>query len=56
MHKYKKSLGLQDTTIQLGKKGGGEYYQKGNGVSTERFSKEKGHKRSVDGRIKTDMD
>ncbi len=57
-HKYKKSLILQDTTIHLVKKNS-DYYgakNKDMGMSTERFSKEKIHKRSVDygaTRIKT---
>ena len=61
-HKYKKSLVLQETTIQLVKKNS-EYYGPKNkdmvGMSTERFSKEKLHKRSVDygvTRLKTDVD
>jgi|JI9StandDraft_2_1071091.scaffolds.fasta_scaffold370211_2 hypothetical protein len=59
-HKYKKSLILQDTTIHLIKKNS-DYYgaKKDTGMSTERFSKEKPHKRSVDygaTRIKTEID
>lgn len=60
-YKYKKSLVLQETTIQLVKKNS-EYYgpkKKDIGLSTERFSKEKLHKRSVDygvTRLKTEVD
>lgn len=60
-HKYKKSLILQDTTIHLIKKNS-DYYgvkNKEQGMSTERFSKEKLHKRSVDygvNRMKTEID
>jgi hypothetical protein len=53
-------LVLQETTIQLIKKSS-EYYPKNkeSEMSTERFSKEKMHKQSIDygvHRIKTDMD
>lgn len=57
-HKYKKSLVLQETTVHLVKKNS-DYYAKGTGMSTERLSKEKTHKRSVDygaSRIKTEVD
>jgi len=60
-HKYKKSLILQDTTIHLVKKNSDYYGGKSTnmGMSTERLSKEKLHKRSVDyvaNRIKTEID
>lgn len=59
-HKYKKSLVLQDTTIQLVKRNM-ELYPKGKeqGMSTERLTKEPRHKRSIDcgpTRLRTDVD
>ena len=51
---------MQDTTIHLVKKNSDYYGGKSNmGMSTERLSKEKLHKRSVDyvaNRIKTEID
>jgi hypothetical protein len=58
-HKYKKSLVLQETTIQLVKRSSDLYPKaKDIGLSTERF-KEPPHKRSIDcgtNRIRTDLD
>lgn len=59
-HKYKKSLILQETTIQLVKKSS-EIYPKSKdpGMSTERLSKDHHRKRSIDCgtiRVKTEMD
>ncbi len=59
-HKYKKSLILQETTIQLVKKNSDIYSKnKQMGMSTERLSKQNERKRSIDygvTRIKTEMD
>lgn len=59
-HKYKKSILLQDTTINLTKKNSDHSrVKKDIGMSTERLSREKSHKRSVDNealRIKTEID
>jgi len=59
-HKYKKSVVLQDTTIQLVKRST-DLYSKGKeiGMSTERLTKEPRHKRSIDcssNRLRTDFD
>lgn len=58
-HKYKKSLILQDATVQLVKRTS-EYARREETVTTERLSKERPHKQSADygggQRIRTDMD
>lgn len=58
-HKYKKSLVLQDTTIQLVKRASDLPRPKEIGMSTERLPKDLPHKRSIDcghTRLRTDFD